>query len=470
MPTMDHVTGRGNTRAHKLVSESPFPASDPAFYGQPDNLQSSSLADLPEWQLAERIAGNRAFSKSDLLRRFLLHVVEQHLSGRTHEINEQQIGERVFNRPLGYKPGEDNIVRNYARLLRKRLKEYFENEGQNEPLRVEIPRGGYIPHFYETSQPASSSAIPANTPAHTVEPDAFRPAAARMSAWLRLSIFGFLPGLLCGALLAALAFWSYGRPHPPEAAQSVAHPIWSAIFQNNRNTVILGTDTGLGILENLTHHPTTLDAYDSGSYLADLKPPAGLDEGNLNDLRSQRYTSFVDLNITAQLIELPEYIANRTQLRYARSISTEDLRTSNAILIGSKHTDPWVELFERQMNFRLEFEPEVDHSHILNVHPQPGEQPRYENSTDPADNLTYGTIDFLPSLDGKGHVLILQGLNMASTQAAADVLFDPQAMHTVLAEARRPDGALRPFELLIATHSIDANAPGAQILATRFYD
>ena len=44
-----------------------------------------------------------------------------HLTGRDSELTEQRIGEWVFERPEGYRPGDDNIVRNYARLLRQRL-------------------------------------------------------------------------------------------------------------------------------------------------------------------------------------------------------------------------------------------------------------------------------------------------------------------------------------------------------------
>jgi len=211
-----------------------------------------------------------------------------------------------------------------------------------------------------------------------------------------------------------------------------------------------------------------LEDYANGTYLAGIKPSASLDIGNLNDLRRQRYTSFADLNIVSQLTQLPEFIANRTQVRYARTITLEDLRGSNAILIGSNHTNPWVSLFEKSLNFRLQYTPEVDRSFVLNVTPKASEQKTYENGRDTEANQTFGVIDYLPSLDGTGHVLIVQGLNMAATQAAADVLFDPKAMQSVLAKATLPDGSLRSFELLVETRSINANAQGARIVATRF--
>ena len=200
-----------------------------------------------------------------------------------------------------------------------------------------------------------------------------------------------------------------------------------------------------------------------------MKSLPGLGLENLNDLRHQRYTSVVSLNIAAMLTQLPEFAANRSQIRYARSITTEDLKSSNAILLGSTHTNPWVSLFEQHLNFRLEYMPEVDQSFVLNENPIGTEQKRYLNGTAGTANRTYGAIDYLPSLDGTGHVLIIQGLNMAATQGAADTLFNSEEMKPILKQVVRPNGSLKSFELLVETSSIGATTPGAQVIATRFY-
>jgi hypothetical protein len=105
------------------------------------------LAGDPRWQLAQRIAGSASFGKSALLSKFLLYVCHRTLCGKTGEISEYQIGIHVFAGRPGYSPGEDNIVRNYARQLRQRLDNYFEEEGKFEALRLSIPRGKYVPLF-----------------------------------------------------------------------------------------------------------------------------------------------------------------------------------------------------------------------------------------------------------------------------------------------------------------------------------
>jgi hypothetical protein len=47
---------------------------------------------------------------------------------------EQQIGVCVYDRPPGYNPNDDNIVRSQARQLRLKLEHHFANEGKDEPI------------------------------------------------------------------------------------------------------------------------------------------------------------------------------------------------------------------------------------------------------------------------------------------------------------------------------------------------
>ena len=112
----------------------------------------------PRWCLAERIVAGTHFSRSPLLSKFLLFIVAETIEGRENEISEHQIGVNVFDRRSGYSTVEDNIVRNYARQLRKRLAEHFADEGIAERLRIVIPLGGYIPTFVRAPEAGSANA------------------------------------------------------------------------------------------------------------------------------------------------------------------------------------------------------------------------------------------------------------------------------------------------------------------------
>jgi hypothetical protein len=453
-----------------------LPVDDP-FVANRDRLLS-----YEEWHLARRVAESPRLRKSELLPKFLLYVCELYLLGREREISEQRIGIQVFNRPDNYNPGEDNIVRSYARLLRKRLDAYFENEGAEELHRIHIPRGGYVPTFERCSS-RSSSVVATQSPEAAEQEDLHEPPESlreeisphladgsietqtgqllRKGAWLWGAV-----GMLAGSLLtfAVLLGWNVLRPNQ---ARGPAHALWSQIFQRDRNTLVIATDSGVGILQNLTRSHASIEDYVNGSYLSAIQAPPGLDGPNFNDLRRQSYTSVVSLDVATALMRLPEFVSDRTQIRFAREISLEDLKNSNVVLIGSKHTNPWVSLYEDKLDFKFEYTPQVDDSYIVDLHAVGVEQKIYRNSSDSSTKRTYGAIAFVPSLDNAGHALIVEGLNMAATQAAADVLLQPSLILPVLRQAKSSDGALRPFELLVETVSVGATAPEVKVIATR---
>jgi hypothetical protein len=58
---------------------------------------------------------------------------------------------------------------------------------------------------------------------------------------------------------------------------------------------------------------------------------------------------------------------------------------------------------------------------------------------------------------------------VAGTQAAAEVLFHPDSIASILKSAQQTDGSLRPFEILIRATSIESNAAGTQIIASRIH-
>ena len=117
---------------------------------------------------------------SEVLLRFLEFVVEETLSERVYEIKEYTIGINVFKRPSTFNPQSDAIVRINAGRLRKLLKQYYDSAGQNDPVRIDLPRGGYIPTFDRVQkpvQPETDEGIIEHKPAlavipfHNVGPD-----------------------------------------------------------------------------------------------------------------------------------------------------------------------------------------------------------------------------------------------------------------------------------------------------------
>jgi TolB-like protein/tetratricopeptide (TPR) repeat protein len=100
-------------------------------------------------QALERVLSSSGFSRNERLSGFLRFLVGKHLEGRDSEIKESVIAHEVFGRQAGYDPKVDPIVRTEAIRLRARLEKYYQAEGSQDPLVIELPKGGYRPVMRE---------------------------------------------------------------------------------------------------------------------------------------------------------------------------------------------------------------------------------------------------------------------------------------------------------------------------------
>lgn len=101
----------------------------------------------------ERILGSRSFRQVDRLQRFLSFIVDEALAGRGDLLKEYPIGVDVFGKEPSFDPRMDPIVRVQARRLRIRLAAYYRDEGQADPMLIELPKGGYAPIFRKMEGP-----------------------------------------------------------------------------------------------------------------------------------------------------------------------------------------------------------------------------------------------------------------------------------------------------------------------------
>lgn len=118
----------------------------------------------------ERILASRCFEQAARSSSFLRFVVEQTLAGQGDRLKGYTIAVEVFGRPADFDAQSDPLVRVEAGRLRRRLIEYYADEGRDDPVRIELPRGSYSVvssyHGRHAAEPASASVLLGPMPDH----------------------------------------------------------------------------------------------------------------------------------------------------------------------------------------------------------------------------------------------------------------------------------------------------------------
>src|SRR5579872_3128982 len=111
----------------------------------------------------DRIITSPSFGKAERPARLLRFLVEKAIREEPSQLKESVIGVEFFGRPPDWDPRLDSIVRQEASRLRKRLARYYDAEGRNPAVRIDLPVGSDLPSFVylsESPEPAAATALP----------------------------------------------------------------------------------------------------------------------------------------------------------------------------------------------------------------------------------------------------------------------------------------------------------------------
>ena len=106
----------------------------------------------------DRILAGRTFAAAARLQELLKYLVTETVSGRGARLNQASIAIDVLGRDEKFDPAVDSVVRVEAGRLRAKLRDYYDEEGRNDPVRIELPKGAYEPRVrFDGAQPLTSS-------------------------------------------------------------------------------------------------------------------------------------------------------------------------------------------------------------------------------------------------------------------------------------------------------------------------
>ena len=110
-------------------------------------LNQLAATDVERRDALSRVLASDLFAHADRLKSFLTYIVDETLAGRGDAIRGKTIAMDVYGRDPISSGKPENVVRVDARRLRRRLVEYYANEGKNDPIRIWVDRGAYVPRM-----------------------------------------------------------------------------------------------------------------------------------------------------------------------------------------------------------------------------------------------------------------------------------------------------------------------------------
>lgn len=413
-----------------------------------------------------RILQSRLFQGSGIVMTLLEYLARHSIVDPEAQVKEYTIALEVFGRGSEFNPNTNSIVRVQARRLRGKLQEYYENEGKSDRVFIELPKGHYKV-TYSYVEPKEDS-----DPGQEAQPETgfIQPAAEPQPAWephkrkidfTKAVLIAAVVILSVAVILLALPYAKSSKQTQTASLSDVGayyELVWAPFFKTNDKTLLVLSNPAVYRFLNNS------DAEVAEKNSLPITPEhAEMLEEVLNDtlvmkqgrtprlvLTNTTYTGIGEAIGLYHLTDLFRSSGKEVTLKQSRTVSAEDLKNRNVILLGSVWVNDWVE----KLPVKEDFVYTVNAS-IENKAPIAGEQgeykPRYNSQTGRAE-IDYAIITVKPGVTEEHRLMILSGLLSEGTQAAAECVTRKDCLDELnlrLQQASGEDGPPNYYQALL---------------------
>jgi len=391
----------------------------------------------------EKVLHSRTLQNSENLKAFLRFVVEKTLADEHVQLKEYTIATEVFGRRSDYDPRIDSVVRVQAGRLRTKLQEYYNAEGKNDQIVIDLPKGHYhpvfsCPHVESAKEISAAGALTAdgvNTNGHPTltttesQPDVERGAARSRTRPVAL----VLGGLVIVLIVAVVALYSSNRELRSQA-RTLDPSLNTQDFKAVWGPFVDDAESPLLVLSNPTVYRFLNDADPSSLQrrAIQLTPEQTRSLLDAPEFRGQytggesprlipslgMYTGMGEAVGVYRLTDLLRASDKTILLRQSRQVSAADLKYRNVILLGSIYVNEWSRRLPTVENFVYTFSATIE-----NRDPLPGEEREYKpqfNEQTGEMSVDYALITVKPNVSGEHAVMTLAGIFSEGTEAAAE--------------------------------------------------
>lgn len=412
-----------------------------------DTWESIPLADAARIrEQLQRLLAHPLFANSKRYPALLAYTVEQTLLGNGGELKERSIGVEVFGRAPTYDANSDPVVRITAGEVRKRLTQYYYDPAHRGELVIELPTGSYVPAFREAERGPEPEGVaePFASGSEALSAAAQAPVRLWRLRWILAGGTLLLVGMAAAA--GILVGWRHRVPPPPPSNMD---RFWAPITDSiNPTTYCLGEPA-----KNI----------DVGSINAfDVPVPNSKPEPLYFRLHYSGNLALADvITLTRTVVALASR-HKAFRVVPASDASFAQLREGPFVLIGA-FDNIWTLRVTEKLRFGFESQDGV----ALLVDRRSPKKTTWATAWDlPYQKLSrdYAIVARIHDQTTGQPVIIAAGISEEGTEAAGEILYNPEYLDSLLAKAPR-DWDKKNMEAVIETQVIEGHPGPPTILA-----
>jgi hypothetical protein len=401
----------------------------------------------------DRLTSSHPLHGSESLCKLLRYLAKHAIEHPGAPIKEFQIATEVFGRSADFDPQLDSMVRVQAGRLRAKLAEYYNSDGLEDTVVVELPKGTYLLSFHHRNSSAPKPAPSNRNGAAETESFAKSPERRLGAEVISLSIF-------LAAAIAVIVWLMATRNATPASLASQADPA-PAAFRVFWKGFTSGPDEPWVVFSNAAF----VGRPETGMRYRDPKRDVGV---SILD----HYTGVGEVLAVHDLDGVFALLHRHIRVKRGSLFSLDDAKNNNLIFIGSPVEN--LSLLEIPGTQEFVFEQittgprKGDHA-IINVHPQADEAKEFF-ATPSGQPLTedYAVLGLVKGMNQGQSVLILAGNTTIGTQAAVEYVCTQSSVEELLLRLSvSQNGELKPFEAVIRVKVARGVPVETQLVALR---
>ena len=412
------------------------------------------------------ILETKRFKNSRRFPHLFRYLVEETLEGRGELLKERLIGVHVLGYPADYDTAENPLVRVLVAEIRKRIAQYYQEEGRSARIRIDLQPGHYMPHFHQF--PAQQEIVPdgrelivretvtvnSGTPARELA--AVAPSQGHTLSWKSRTLIAAV-FLLAGLVIAAASYALWDWTHPSALTQ-----FWKPLLADRRTIIFclpMGNDIGAQVAAD-----AGILVPDSSANMPGVTAPPAAGQNSTSFQVHETLAQDIVFSDAVAVLHISNYLASlrrNSYLRLAPATTLEDLRGGPVILIGGID-NPWTLRALAPLPFQ--FAGTSDQRYWIQDRKNPSQ--KYWG-LDIKQNLSAVKRDYAIIAriydDSTGQVeVIVAGIGMSGTAIAGQFVIDPKQMDLL---RRRVGPAFRDhnLEVILSTDVVNGSAGSPKI-------